>query len=209
MWLVFSVQHIGLSAATQLLNITFSFSMSMHILPLSSCLLHVYTHSIMFTIVLWVSVPLCAKWSMAKFQLEVLQPNPPLVLLSHKFATFKPQRNHFLCRPPVYICPAPTHSLSVLPQKLMDLAWWCMKASCRGGDKAIEGAGQNGGNGCIRRLTIEAGSAYADHARSYIHLSEVWALCNPTCISKQVEVCALQANSISKHLAGRGRAKCK
>lgn len=65
--------------------------------------------------------------------------------------------------------------LSVLPQKLMDLAWWCMKASCRGGDKAIEGAGQNGGNGCIRRLTIEAGSAHADHARSYIHLSEVCA----------------------------------
>ena len=94
-------------------------------------------------------------------------------------------------------------------QKLVDLAWWCMKASCRGGDKAIEGAGQNGGNGCIRRLTIEAGSAYADHARSYIHLSEVCALCNPTCISKHVEVCALQANSISKHLAGRGRAKCQ
>ena len=99
--------------------------------------------------------------------------------------------------------------LSFLPQKLMDHAWWCMKASGRGGDKAIEGAGQNGGNGCIRRLTIEAGSGHADHARSYIHLSEVCALCNPTCISKHVEVCALQANSISKHLAGRGRAKCQ
>ena len=39
-----------------------------------------------------------------------------------------------------------------------------MKASGRGGDKAIEVAGQNGHNGCIRRLTIEVGSAYADHA---------------------------------------------
>ena len=46
--------------------------------------------------------PVCAKWPVTKFQLEVLQGDPiyPFFCRTNlqPFPTFRPQRNHFLCR---------------------------------------------------------------------------------------------------------------
>ena len=81
--------------------------------------------------------PLCAKWSMAKFQLEVLHPNTRSSVA--QICNLRPQRNHFLC-PPVYICPPPLSCV----RNWRTGVW-------RSGDKAVEGSVQNGHNGCIRR----------------------------------------------------------
>ena len=46
-----------------------------------------------------------------------------------------------------------------------------MKASGSIGDKAVEGNGENGHNGCIRRLTIEPLLVYADQVLAAIFTS--------------------------------------
>ena len=110
--------------------------------------------------------PLCAKWSMAKFQLEVLHPNTRSSVAQ-------------ICnlRPPKKPLSLPT-CLYLSRPKSQEFKHRGMKE--RSGDEAVEGNVQNGHNGCIRRLTIEPGRVVFHICRSgvcYIHLLPV---CKPT-----------------------------